>query len=107
MYSPSTGLVGTPIDVFMTSDSEGALMSAGGRWNTMGALYSVPDDMLCVIVMFPFGTELIVTVEAKMSAGVPTPPTSHQGVVGLMYTPVGTVDILKENTFYVPIIWDG
>jgi len=84
MYSPSVGLVGTVKDVFITSDSEGALMSAAGRWNTMGALYSVPDDMLCVIVMFPSGTELIVRVDAKILAGVPTLPTSHQGVVALI-----------------------
>jgi len=84
MYSPSTGFVGTPRDVFMTSDSEGALMSAGGRWNIRGALYSVPDDMLCVSKMFPFGTELTVIVEAKISAGLPTTSLSHHGISGVM-----------------------
>jgi hypothetical protein len=83
MYSPSIALVGTVKDVFITSDSEGALMSSGGRWNMIGALYSVPDDTLCVIVMFPSGTALIVTVEAKILAGDPMTPASHQGMSGV------------------------
>jgi len=82
IYSPSTGLVGTPKDVFMTSDSEGALMSAGGRWKIRGALYSVPDDMLCVSKMFPAGSELTVTVETCRLAGVPKLYRVHQGVSG-------------------------
>jgi hypothetical protein len=64
----------------MTSDSEGALMSAGGLWNMMGALNSVLEDMACVRVMFPFGTALMVTVDAKMLAGDPRAPTNHHGV---------------------------
>ena len=104
IYSPSVALVGTVKDVFITSDSEGALMSAGGLWNISGALYSVPDDMLCVIVMFPSGTELTVNVDAKMLAGFPTAPTSHQGVVSFKNAAVGTCGILKDNINYVPII---
>jgi hypothetical protein len=104
IYSPSVALVGTVKDVFITSDSEGALMSAGGLWNISGALYSVPDDMLCVIVMFPSGTELIVRVDAKMFAGLPTAPLSHHGVVSFINAAVGTCGILKDNINYVPII---
>jgi hypothetical protein len=80
MYWPSVGLVGTVKDVFMTSDSEGALMSAGGLWNIMGALNSVLEDMACVRVMFPFGTALMVTVDARMLAGDPLTSTNHHGM---------------------------
>jgi hypothetical protein len=86
MYSPSTGLVGTSRDVFMTRLSDGALMSAAGLWNIRGALSSVVDETLCVSKMFPAGTELIVIVEASMFAGLAT-PVDHQGVVGFSYTP--------------------
>jgi hypothetical protein len=75
-------------------------MSAGGRWNIMGALYSVPDDMLCVIVMFPSGTALMVNVEAKIFAGLPTAPTSHQGVVSFKNAAVGTCGILHVAIIY-------
>jgi hypothetical protein len=80
MYWPFVGLVGTVKDVFMTSDSEGALMSAGGLWNIIGALNSMLEDTVCVRVMFPFGTALTVTVDARMFAGVPRAPTNHHGV---------------------------
>jgi len=89
MYWPFVGLVGTVKDVFMTSDSEGALMSAGGRWNIIGALNSVLDDKVCVRVMFPFGTALTVTVDAKMLAGVPTTPSSHNGISGVFHELIG------------------
>jgi hypothetical protein len=99
MYSPSVGLVGTPVDVFMTSDSEGALMSVGGLWKIRGALNSVLDDTACVRVMLPFGTELTVTVDAKMLAGVPRAPINHHGLFGSIYTPVGTTDIYNTLHF--------
>jgi hypothetical protein len=100
IYSPSVALVGTVKDVFITSDSEGALMSSGGLWNISGALYSVPDDMLCVRVMFPSGTELTVNVDAKMFAGLPTAPASHQGVVSFINAAVGTCGILHVAIIY-------
>tara|TARA_R110000868_G_scaffold165070_2_gene398009 strand:+ start:283 stop:567 length:285 start_codon:yes stop_codon:yes gene_type:complete len=89
MYSPSVGLVGTPKDVFMTSDSEGALMSAGGRWNIMGALYSVPDDIVCCSKIFPAGRGFTVNVLTSMLAGVPNTSWLHHGVTALMYAAVG------------------
>jgi hypothetical protein len=81
MYSPSVGFVGTVKDVFITSDSEGALISPSGLWNIMGAGF--------VMVMFPFGTALMVKVDARMSAGVPTTSFSHHGISGVLYTPIG------------------
>jgi hypothetical protein len=89
MYSPSTGLVGTPIDVFITSDSEGALISKAGLWNISGALYSVPEDTVCCSKMLPAGRGLTVMVLTSRLAGVPKISCDHQGRTLLIYAPVG------------------
>jgi len=65
MNSPSIGYVGTLNDIFMTSDSEGALISAGGLWNIRGALTlcKVDGSIALCSKIFPVGTGFTVKEE--------------------------------------------
>jgi len=50
--------------------STGSLMSVGGRWKSIGALYSTDDETLWVKRILPAGTELTVSVETSKLAGL-------------------------------------
>jgi len=97
IYSPSTGLVGTSTELFMTRYSTGALMSLSGRWKSRGALNSVPEEMVCPRRILPWGLTAIVLT--SRSTGLTPLLNCHIGISGLTYTPVKS-----KFPLFVPVL---